>query len=191
MLTGRFEDALVYAARLHAAQMRKGTRIPYFSHLMAVTALVLEFGGGEDEAIGALLHDAVEDQGGEATREEILKRFGAHVTEIVDGCTDTDQDPKPPWRPRKELFLADLRRAPTEVRLVVACDKLHNAGTMLRDYRLRGEAIWSRFTGGRDGMLWYYRSVVEVLRREPMDQVVAELDRVVTELERAAGSLPA
>jgi (p)ppGpp synthase/HD superfamily hydrolase len=183
VLTPRFEDAFVYAARLHATQTRKGSGIPYVSHLMSVCALVLEFGGGEDEAIAALLHDAVEDQGGDATRSEILERFGGHVTEIVDGCTDTDQEPKPPWRPRKEVFLEDLRRAKPEVRLVVACDKLHNARTMVRDYGMCGETMWSRFTGRRDGTLWYYRALVDALGREPIAVLVDELDRAVTELE--------
>ncbi len=103
-LSPRFEDALIYATRLHAGQARKGSGIPYVSHLMAVSALTIEYGGGEDEAIAALLHDAVEDQGGEATRLEILDRYGERVTAIVDGCTDTAVFPKPPWRQRKEAL---------------------------------------------------------------------------------------
>ena len=187
MLTARFEEAFLYAARLHAAQTRKGSRIPYVSHLMGVASLVLEYGGGEDEAIAALLHDAVEDQGGERTRAEILKRFGPRVTKIVDGCTDTDQEPKPPWRPRKDVFLRELRDATLEVRLVVACDKLHNARAMVRDYRACGESIWARFTGCREGTLWYYRALVDVLGGDPAAAPVAELDRVVSELESVVG----
>ena len=186
MLTRRFEDAFLYAAHLHAAQLRKGSQIPYISHLMGVAALVLEYGGGEEEAIAALLHDAVEDQGGEPIRREIRARFGARVAEIVDGCTDTDQEPKPPWRPRKEEFLLSLRRASPAVRLVVACDKLHNARAMARDYRMCGEAIWSRFTGRREGTLWYYRALVNALDCEEIAPLVAELDRAVGELEALA-----
>ena len=185
MLTARFEEAFLYAARLHAAQTRKSSQIPYVSHLMGVASLVLEYGGGEDEAIAALLHDAVEDQGGERTRAEILKRFGPRVAQIVDGCTDTDQEPKPPWRPRKEVFLKELRDASQEVRLVVACDKLHNARAMVRDYRACGEAIWSRFTGRREGTLWYYRALVEVLASDPAAAPVWELNLAVSELELA------
>ena len=183
MLTRRFEEAFLYAAELHSTQVRKGSSVPYISHLMSVAGLTLEYGGGEDEAIAALLHDAVEDQGGEPTREEILKRFGPRVSGIVDGCTDTDQEPKPPWRPRKEEYIAHLRQAPLEVRLVSACDKLHNARSLVRDYRIYGEAIWSRFSGKREGMLWYYRTLVGALGCDGIESLVAELDRVVTELE--------
>src|SRR5712692_6587815 len=102
---------------------------------MAVAGLALEYGGGEDEAIAALLHDAVEDQGGETTRAEILRRFGPRVTEIVDGCTDTSQSPKPPWHARKEAYIAHVRVASASVRLVSACDKLHNARSLAMDYR--------------------------------------------------------
>jgi GTP pyrophosphokinase len=186
LLGPRFEEALIYASRLHAAQTRKGSGIPYVSHLMAVSALTLEYGGGEDEAIAALLHDAVEDQGGEATRLEILDRFGARITAIVDGCTDTDRVPKPPWRARKEMYIAHVRTAPPEVRLVSACDKLHNARSLVMDYRAWGESIWSRFHGGRDGTLWYYRTLVDALRSDGIALLVEELDRVVTELESLA-----
>ena len=116
----RFEEALVYATRLHGAQLRKGSAVPYVAHLLAVTALVLEDGGGEEEAVAALLHDAVEDQGGDATRQEIRRRFGDHVTALVDGCTDTDVVPKPPWRERKERYLEHLATAPPEVRRISA-----------------------------------------------------------------------
>jgi (p)ppGpp synthase/HD superfamily hydrolase len=187
VLTARFEEALLYATRLHAEQTRKGSDIPYVAHLMAVAGLTLEYGGGEDEAIAALLHDAVEDQGGDRTRVEILRRFGPEITRIVDGCTDADTFPKPPWQPRKEAFMTSLRAAPESVRLVVACDKLHNARSMVKDYRVCGEALWSRFSGGREGTLWYYRTMVDVLYSDGTVHVVEELDRVVTELEGLAG----
>jgi (p)ppGpp synthase/HD superfamily hydrolase len=186
ILSPRFEEALIFAAQLHAHQTRKGTDIPYIAHLLAVTGLVLENEGSEDEAIAALLHDAVEDQGGAATREEIRRRFGATVAEIVDGCTDSDVNPKPPWRRRKEGYVARLRAASPSVRLVSAADKLHNARTILADFRASGESVWERFTGGRDGTLWYYRALADAFRAGASSPLVEELDRVVTEIERLA-----
>ncbi|HVB20925.1 MAG TPA: HD domain-containing protein [Ktedonobacteraceae bacterium] len=183
-LTARFEEALVLATQLHAEQTRKGTDIPYISHLLAVTAIVLENGGNEDEAIAALLHDAIEDQGGAATREEIHRRFGNTVVEIVDGCTDADVIPKPPWRARKEAYIAHIRSALPSVRLVSAADKLHNARTVLADYRVLGDVLWQRFNGGKEGTLWYYRAVTSALKDAGMNPVVEELERVVTEIER-------
>jgi (p)ppGpp synthase/HD superfamily hydrolase len=183
LLTQRFEDAMVYALHLHASQTRKGSGVPYISHLLSVAALTLEYGGSEDEAIAALLHDAVEDQGGAVTRAEILRRFGPVVTGIVDGCSDTDATPKPPWRARKEAYIAHIPNASDSVRLVSACDKLHNVRALLMDYRIMGEELWRRFHGGREGTLWYYRSLVDVLRSGRTVQVVNELDRAVTELE--------
>ena len=190
LLTARFEDALVYATRLHARQERKGTAIPYLSHLLAVTALVLEDGGDEDEAIAALLHDAIEDQGGAATREEIRQRFGERVAAIVDGCTDTDIEPKPPWRARKEQYVAHVRHAPAEVRRVSVADKLHNARSILADLRRDGPATLDRFKGGRDGTLWYYRALVDVYREAGACPMVDELERVVAELERLGVGTP-
>ena len=183
-LSPRFEDALVFAARLHAAQTRKGSGTPYIAHLLSVAALVLEQGGDEDLAIAALLHDAIEDQGGAATREAIRARFGDRVTAVVDGCTDADTQPKPPWRARKEAYLAHLPAAPPEVRLVSAADKLHNARAILADYRRMGEDLWPRFQGGKAGTLWYYRALVTVYRHAGSTPLVEELDRTVTELER-------
>ena len=183
-LSPRFEDALVFAARLHAAQTRKGSGTPYIAHLLSVAALVLEQGGDEDLAIAALLHDAIEDQGGAATREAIRARFGDRVTAVVDGCTDADTQPKPPWRARKEAYLAHLPAAPPEVRLVSAADNLHNARAILADYRRMGEDLWPRFQGGKAGTLWYYRALVTVYRHAGSTPLVEELDRTVTELER-------
>ncbi len=182
-LTARFEEALVYATRLHAGQMRKGTTIPYISHLLAVAGIVLENGGNEDEAIAALLHDAIEDQGGAATREEILRRFGHTVVEIVDGCTDAEVMPKPPWKPRKEAYIARMRHASASVRLVSVADKLHNTRSILADYRVLGDVLWNRFTGGKEGTLWYYRSIVVAYREAGTSPLVEELARVVAELE--------
>lgn len=184
MVSSRFRSALDYAAELHAQQLRKGTTIPYLSHLLGVTSLVLEHGASEDEAIAALLHDAVEDAGGAPVLVEIRRRFGPAVAEIVDGCTDADTVPKPPWRQRKEGYLAHLREASSSVRLVAAADKLHNARAILADYRAIGEALWSRFSGGKGGVLWYYRGCVEALRDGGPKTLVDELERVVSELER-------
>jgi (p)ppGpp synthase/HD superfamily hydrolase len=182
----KFERALLYAARVHRDQYRKGTSTPYVTHLLAVAALVGENGGREDEVVAALLHDAPEDQGGEATLENIRARFGDEVAQIVDGCTDTYEDPKPPWRERKERYLAHLANAPSSVCLVSSADKLHNARAVLSDYRLLGEDLWERFNGGKEGTLWYYRAISDVLRTEDDSPLVEELDRVVAELERLA-----
>lgn len=183
-LTNRFGEALLYALNLHSRQNRKGNAVPYVSHLLAVAALVLEDGGGEDEAIAALLHDAIEDQGGEPTRQEIRRRFGDKIVEIVNGCTDTDEMPKPPWRERKLGYLEHLRDAGPEVLRVSAADKLHNARSVLSDVRRHGQAVWQRFNGGREGTLWYYRQLVEIFREKSNGFLIDELDRVVSELER-------
>jgi (p)ppGpp synthase/HD superfamily hydrolase len=177
----KFEQALPYAARVHRDQVRKGTSTPYVTHLLAVASIVGENGGTEDEVVAALLHDAPEDQGGEARLGEIRARFGDGVAEIVDGCTDTYETPKPPWRERKERYLAHLGGASGSVRLVSSADKLHNARAVLSDYGLVGEDLWTRFNGGKEGTLWYYRAVVDTLRGD--GPVVEDLDRVVTELE--------
>jgi (p)ppGpp synthase/HD superfamily hydrolase len=181
----KFEQALPYAALVHRDQVRKGTSTPYVTHLLAVAAIVGENGGTEDEVVAALLHDAPEDQGGETRLREIHDRFGVEVAEIVDGCTDTYETPKPPWRERKERYLAHLGDASGSVRLVSSADKLHNARTVLSDYRLVGENLWTRFNGGKEGTLWYYRAVVDTLGGD--GAVVEDLDRVVTELEAVSG----
>jgi (p)ppGpp synthase/HD superfamily hydrolase len=154
LLTERFDEALVFASRLHASQVRKGTTIPYLSHLLGVASLVLEAGGDEDEAIAGLLHDAVEDQGGQPTLEEIRRRFGDRVAAIVEACTDADTTPKPPWRQRKERYVAHIAGAPADARRVSSADKLCNARAILLDYRILGETLWGRFSGGKDGTLW-------------------------------------
>ena len=182
--TEKFNEALLHAARLHRDQTRKGTDVPYITHLLAVAAIVGENDGTEDEVIAALLHDAPEDAGGEAQLAEIRARFGDGVADIVAGCTDTYEDPKPPWRARKEAYLDHLAGASSSVRLVSAADKLHNARSVLSDYRAVGEDLWDRFNGGRYGMLWYYRAVADALAGD--GQVADELARVVAELERAA-----
>ena len=183
-LTHRFEQALVYANRLHSKQTRKGGNIPYISHLLNVAALVLEDGGDEDEAIAALLHDAVEDQGGKETREVILNMFGERVVEIVDGCTDADTIPKPPWQERKQQYIEKLRHASASVRRVALADKLHNARSILSDLYREGEATWDKFKGGKEGTLWYYRALLELFSTTDADSwSVRELNRIINEFK--------
>ena len=189
VLSTRFEEALLFATRLHSAQWRKGTGIPYVAHLLAVTSIVLENGGNEDEAIAALLHDAIEDQGGAVTREEIRRRFGDNVVAIVDGCTDADVIPKPPWKARKEAYIVHLRQASPSVRLVSSADKLHNARALLADYQQLGDEIWLRFHGGKEGTLWYYRAVADALREGGTSPLIEELERVVGEVEHLADEM--
>jgi GTP pyrophosphokinase len=177
---------LEYAFALHARQYRKGGPVPYIAHLLGVTALVLEDGGDEDEAIAALLHDAVEDQGGLPTLEEIRRRFGERVAHIVEGCSDAYEIPKPAWRERKAAYLASLPSASPEVQRVSLADKVHNARALLTDLRLQDPAIWKRFNGGRDGTLWYYRSMLEIAAGRETSPLVAELARLVAEIEHLA-----
>jgi GTP pyrophosphokinase len=156
---------------------------------MGVASLTLEFGGDEDLAIAALLHDVVEDCGGAPMFKEVKRRFGDRVAKIVDGCTDSDTDPKPPWRERKETYLRHLKKADSDTRLVSASDKLNNVRSILSDYREVGESIWSRFNGGRDGTLWYYRALLnEFNRPKNPNRLIREFELAVTELERNARS---
>jgi GTP pyrophosphokinase len=182
LLGERFDRALLYAAQLHRCQIRKGSPTPYLAHLMSVAALVLEHGGDEDQAIAALLHDAIEDQGGASTREEIRGQFGDRVVAIVDGCTDAETTPKPPWRRRKEEHIERIASAPPEVLIVIAADKLHNVRSMIIDYRRLGPELWSRFTGRRDGTFWYYRAVAAAVRPNGPALLVDELERAIEEL---------
>ena len=149
-LTPRFEEALIFAVQLHAHQTRKNSQTPYIAHLMSVAALVLEAGCDEDTAIAALLHDAVEDQGGYKTLEEIRHRFGERVADIVNSCSDAYTIPKPPWRTRKETYLAHLSDATPAAQLVSLADKLHNARSILRDLRTESQQVWEKFKGGKE-----------------------------------------
>ncbi|MBW4476701.1 MAG: HD domain-containing protein [Tolypothrix brevis GSE-NOS-MK-07-07A] len=188
MLSERFTEALTYATQLHANQVRKGSGIPYIAHLLGVASIALEYGANEDEAIAALLHDTIEDQGGAATREEIRRRFGDNVTAIVDGCTDSDTTPKPPWRQRKEAYIAHICTASPSVLLVSGADKLYNAQSIRKDYRVLGESVWERFKGGKEGTLWYYRSLVDAFYKTGSIPMIWELERVVSEIELLASS---
>lgn len=186
-LGARLQRAFRYAAEKHAGQTRKQTAVPYLSHLMAVAGLVLEAGGDEDMAIAALLHDVVEDCGGMPRLREIRKVFGPRVAKIVEGCTDSFGEPKVEWVERKKDYLREVKHADAETRLVSASDKLHNVRTILADYRQDGEAIWSRFSGKKDGTLWYYRALSDEYQRRGPNRITSELELAVAELERAAG----
>jgi (p)ppGpp synthase/HD superfamily hydrolase len=177
---------LIYATRIHGGKLRKKTRIPYIGHILGVTAIALEYGANETEAIAALLHDAVEDGGGAKRLRDIERKFGKKVAKIVEGCTDTQQTPKPPWRERKENYIAHLKRASASTRLVSAADKLHNARAILHHLRQEGDKLWSRFNGGKEGALWYYRSLVSVFCEHGSNDLIEELDRVVREIEQLA-----
>jgi (p)ppGpp synthase/HD superfamily hydrolase len=180
MLTRRYDEAFRYVHELHRTQTRKGTAIPYISHLMTVSALVAEHGGNEDQAIGALLHDAAEDQGGAETLEEIRTRFGDAVAEIVSDCTDSWHDPKPEWQPRKEAYLAKLSAKPTQSLLVSLADKTHNAEAILFDYRVLGDELWGRFNGGAVGTRWYYRSLANIFSEVMPGRLSDRLSRAAT-----------
>lgn len=188
----RLDDALVWAHQLHRTQIRKGSGVPYITHLLSVAALVGENGGTEDQVIGALLHDSIEDCIGEVPdiRTQIEARFGADVLAIVEGCTDADSIPKPPWRDRKEAYINTLRAKSHDnpSLLVALADKIHNARSILRDYNAIGDALWDRFRGGRDGTLWYYRELAEVFGEKRLGALGSELDRIVSSIHRRAES---
>jgi GTP pyrophosphokinase len=176
---------MAYAYQVHSGQRRKGTGIPYIAHILGVTAIAMEYGADEDQSIGALLHDAAEDGGGEATLAEIRARFGDVVAEIVLGCSDSlveDPEDKLPWQERKENYLAHLESASQSVCLVSAADKLHNVRSIIRDYHEHGEAIWDRFQGSRDGTLWYYETVADTLIRRYRSQLTRDLQDEVDKL---------
>lgn len=190
-LSPRFDAALALAHALHRAQRRKGTDVPYVAHLLAVASLALEHGATEDEAIAALLHDAVEDQGGAATAARIRAEFGEAVVAIVLGCTDTPLDdaaPKPAWRARKEAYVAHLAHAAPSVRLVSTCDKLHNARAIVADLRVHGASLWPRFSGGRDGVCWYYGALVAAFAAAGPVGPYDELARTVAVMHDLAAS---
>jgi (p)ppGpp synthase/HD superfamily hydrolase len=185
LLTERYDEALLFARHLHAGQFRKGTKIPYITHLLAVSALVLEDGGDEDEAIAALLHDGPEDQGAMQTLTEIRNCFGDRVAEIVDGCTEPLETPKPGWRERKETYLARIPMESQSVLRVACADKLHNVQAILRSYRQHGEGMWERFNSPREEQLWFYRSLAEAFLAYMPGPMADELARTVTALTAA------
>src|ERR1035441_1370399 len=193
-LTWRFDTAMQFTSGLHHQQSRKGGHIPYIAHLMSVCALVLEAGGDEDQAIAALLHDSVEDQGGKSTLDTIRHLFGKRVADAVESCSDStvsDPNNKLPWRERKQAYLAHLQDANKDAVFVAAADKLHNARAILSDYRELGEQLWLRFNAPKSDQLWYYGEFVKSIRQTAAAKVIVdELERVVDELKELARSNP-
>jgi GTP pyrophosphokinase len=187
----KFRQALQYAARVHAGQIRKKTDRPYIGHLMSVASLVIEYGGDEEMAIAALLHDAVEDQGGLPRLREIRKKFGERAAYIVDGCTDSYVEPKPPWLERKRAYVARVSKETPDTLLVSAADKLSNVRETLHDLRTQGDSVFERFAGKKEGTLWYYRALVAEFRKAGSNALVEELGRTVDELESVASTTEA
>ncbi len=185
-LSVKFSDAFSYALHLHRFQKRKGNNIPYLAHLMAVAALVLEMGGNEDLAIAALLHDAVEDQGGKKTLNEIRTRYGEPVAAIVADCSDAFTFPKPPWEKRKQQYLDHLKIADTPAQMVSLADKIHNARSILLDLRRDGPKTWKKFHGGKTGTLWYYNSLTDIFQQLQTHDYVDELARIVAQINQLA-----
>ncbi|MDQ6613322.1 MAG: HD domain-containing protein [Actinomycetota bacterium] len=182
MLSERFVEAVGFAIKAHGGQCRKGGGIPYVAHLLGVASLVLDAGGDEDLAIAGLLHDTIEDTG--TTAQELESGFGPRVAAIVEACTDAHEHPKPPWRARKEQYLAHLQSAdtPVDVLVVSRADKLHNARAILSDYRDVGEQLWGRFQEGPNQQVWYYGSLAEIFMDRLPGPMTDELSRVVAEL---------
>ncbi|MCT7658298.1 HD domain-containing protein [Mycobacterium deserti] len=188
----KFHEALTYAAELHRTQTRKASEVPYIGHLLSVAGLVIEADGTEAEAIAALLHDAAEDQGGDTTLAEIEERFGADVAGIVEECSDTVITPKPPWRERKQNYIAHLGKASDSTIRVSMADKLDNARAILRDLRRYGPKVWQRFnTDDPFDHLWYYNALLDVYRGRSQSWIVDELALVIRALEEEIGPKPA
>jgi (p)ppGpp synthase/HD superfamily hydrolase len=194
-LSERFDEALLYASRHHREQLRKGSRVPYMTHLMSVSALVMEHGGSEDQAIAALLHDAVEDAPagtGGAVLADIRSRFGNAVADIVRACSDgldADGNRRGSWAERKRPYVAGLAHKPLDALLVTAADKTHNGLCIAADVRRYGRGFWSTFNASHDELLWYYTSVERaVAERLPGSSIADALHRAVDELLAAAGT---
>lgn len=188
ILSNRFGEALQLALRLHGDQLRKGTDVPYFTHLMAVSALVGEYGGDEDLMIAALLHDALEDRPDQVTQEQITAQFGWRVTQTVLGCSDCTSKPKPAWEPRKRAYLERLRTTSADIKLVAAADKLHNGRALVRDAHVQGEAMWARFNAGKDQQCWYLRECLNALRDGWSNPILHELEETHRALEAVCGA---
>jgi len=195
-LSIRFDHALLFAAQVHRNQDRKKSGIPYLSHLLGVASIVLDYGGDEEMAIAALLHDAVEDHGGRPMLRVIDQIFGARVAKMVDGCTDSyaeDPKKKEDWETRKFRYLKRVRHEDAETRFVSAADKLYNARAVLRDLRYHGEVAFTRFSAPKAKIIWYYRSLVNEFRAGGVTHLLKplldDLDRVVIEVEHLSGLL--
>ena len=189
----RFEEALLFAVRTHDGDLRKGTEIPYVSHLLSVCALVLEDGGDEDEAIAALLHDTLEDHPEKVTKADLDRRFGSRVADLVAACTDTPPDytggTKADWHERKATYVELIREEPYPKCRVALADKLHNTRSVVLDHRRLGDEIWTRFNAPKEDQLHYHRALVEAFREAGApDYLVDELDSLVRELEASEGA---
>lgn len=190
-LTDRFDRALLYATHVHGGQARKGTSIPYVAHLLAVAATVIEYSGSEDMAIAALLHDAVEDQGGRPRLADIRNRFGDRVAGIVESCSDSvvnaaAGERKADWRTRKTQYITHLSTVDQDTLLVSLADKIHNARSILRDLRKPdpGPAVWARFSNPKKDTLWYYRELATAFGKLLPGQLANELGEIVEALEK-------
>jgi len=186
ILGERFSKALAMAVEIHGDQSRKGVNTPYLGHILGVTSLVIDYGGNEDQAIAALLHDGPEDQGGQELLDRIGDEFGSEVERIVRACSDTlveDPDDKPEWQERKETYLAHLESAQEDELFVSCADKVFNLRAIVADFREEGDVLWDRFTGKRDGTLWYYRTLTKVFERRLADRLTGELRRAMDALE--------
>ena len=195
--TEKFFEALTYSCHIHENQARKGTEKPYISHILGVASIVFEYGGTETEAIGGLLHDAIEDgkdgidgiDGGKKIRaEDLLAKFGKEITDIVVGCTEAQTDPKPAWKERKDAYIKHLLSASKSVHIVSAADKLYNTRSILNDYRELGEELWTRFNATKNESLWYYRSLADIFKIAGLapKPLIDELNRVVKKIEKKA-----
>jgi (p)ppGpp synthase/HD superfamily hydrolase len=182
----KFTQALSFAAKLHNGQLRKGTQIPYISHLLSVSAIVMRNGGDEEQAIAALLHDSVEDQGGINLLSDIESKFGARVAKIVKQCSDSFEKPKPPWDQRKKAYVATIAHKSYDAILISMADKVDNARTILNNYHKIGEKLWERFRGGREGTLWYYRACVDAFGNRSNSDLYHELADLVSQIEDMA-----
>ena len=161
----KYLEAYTYSYKLHKKQMRKGSNIPYFTHLSSVSNLIIENNGTTTQAIAGLLHDAVEDQGGAKTLAIIKKKFGPKVAKIVDQCSDTTIEPKPPWKERKIKYIQNIKNKTQDTLLVSLCDKYHNASCILSDYQKVGERMWDRFTASKQETFWYYESLYKEFKK--------------------------
>jgi (p)ppGpp synthase/HD superfamily hydrolase len=196
-LTHRFDQALAFASDVHRSQGRKGTQIPYLAHILGVASIALEYGADEDEAIGAVLHDAIEDApeglGADAVRKFIQLKFGRPVLDLVEACTDADITPKPPWRLRKETYIASIVQKDASALLVSAADKVHNVRAILTDYRNLGVGVFQRFNpdAGKDGTLWYYEALAAAIPARSRELRDGRVERLASELGRLVATLRA
>ena len=187
LYSSRLDEAVVFALDQFRTRVRKGTNVPYMTHLLSVMTLVGEYGGDEEQMIAAVLHDYLEDIPG-AKAEYLVERFGEKVTAYVLALSDSTGHPKPPWRTRKEQYLSHLSGESPELKLISCADKLHNCGSIRRDHQEMGDVIFSRFTGGKEGTLWYYRAVTAALGENWHHPLLTRLREEVEQLHHQAGA---